>query len=102
MTCFLCLQQLSDKGGFLDSEEAIAEQQEADEERNGPPIVTTPVQLRCTLEVHNRGMYLTFPAAVTRSPIQYLQATKALLACTDQLLLVRSTTYNRHKEESVR
>ncbi|CAL5222130.1 g4449 [Coccomyxa viridis] len=45
-------QQLSDKG-TLDTEEAIAEQQQEEDERNGPVIAPTPVQLKCTLEILN-------------------------------------------------
>ena len=50
-----CLQQLPDRGGALESEEAFAEQQEEAEERAGPALVPPPVQLRCTLELLNTG-----------------------------------------------
>ena len=49
------MQQLSDKGSALDTEEAIAEQQQEEDERNGPVVVPTPVQLKCTLQVVNEG-----------------------------------------------
>lgn len=57
----LAMQQLSDKG-TLDTEEAIAEQQQEEDERNGPVIAPTPVQLKCTLEILNEGEPCSSPS----------------------------------------
>jgi hypothetical protein len=51
----MCLQQLSDKGDAMDSEEEFLEKQQEAEDRAAPVIVPPPVQLRCTLVVSNLG-----------------------------------------------